>query len=137
MKRRILAASFLAAVLACAAAAESAGIAQWIGVWQGKLDGQPGATLTLAQDTGDLGGTLVLNIVEKQNGGQAYVAASEPHTLVNPRLDGNTLTFAVRRLGSSGGLMSFTVVLTPEGKARIHCTSCGNDAPVVDLERSW
>jgi hypothetical protein len=133
MRRRILVASFLAAVLACAAAAKASGNPHWIGVWQSKLDGQPGAILTLAQDTGELGGTLVLNRVERDADGQAYVAASEPHTLVNPRIAGDTLTFAVRKPLGPGGFFNFTVALTPEGTARIHCTNCGQDAPVVDL----
>jgi hypothetical protein len=136
MKCRFLAAALLFAALACAAAAESTGNAQWIGVWQGTLDGQPSVTLTLARDTGQLDGTLVLNVVKKEKGGKPYVAATEPHVLVNPRFDGGTLSFAVRKPDAAGDLLNFTVALTPEGKARIHCTNCGKDAPVVDMDRS-
>jgi hypothetical protein len=134
MNKKALLAIGAASSLAIAAAAQSKVNAQWDGVWQGQLDGQPGVTLTLAEDTGELGGTLVLNLVEKENGQAAHVAAIEPHVLVRPRLDGNLLSFAVRK--PNGDLMNFTVVLTPEGKARIHCTTCA-DAPQVDMTRDY
>jgi hypothetical protein len=132
MNKRSLIAICAASFVACAATAETPASSQWDGVWQGWLDGQPSVTLTLAEDTGELGGTLVLNLVEKQDG-QARVAAIEPHVLVRPRVDGKQLTFGVRR--PDGDLVNFTVALTPEGKARIHCTDCGADAPVVDMTR--
>jgi hypothetical protein len=84
-----------------------------------------------------LSGTLVLNIIKKEDGGQPHVAAVEPHTLVNPRVDGNTLSFSVRKLDPLTDLLNFTVVLTPERKARIHCINCGKDAPTVDMDRAW
>jgi hypothetical protein len=134
MNKKTLIAICAASFLACAAAAQSPPNTQWDGVWQGQLDGQPSVTLTLAEDTGELGGTLVLNVVEKEHGQAAHVTAIEPHVLVRPRLDGNLLNFGVRK--PNGDLINFTVVLTPEGKARIHCTDCGGDAPVVDMTRS-
>ena len=137
MKRRIFTLAFLAGALACGAGAQSAADAQWIGVWEGKLDGQPRVTLTLAKDTGELGGTLVLNMIRKDKDGQAHVAASEPHVLLYPRLNQNTLAFEVKKIDGAGEMRDFTVVLTAEGKARIHCMNCGADAPVVDIERQW
>ena len=134
MKRRILAAAFLTSALVCGLAAEPTGPAEWTGVWQGELDGQPSVTLTLANDTGQLGGTLVLNIIEREDGG-ARIRAREPHVLVHPQLDGNTLSFGVRKIDGSSDLLNFTVALTPDGKARIHCTNCGADAPTVDMSR--
>jgi hypothetical protein len=132
MNKKTLIAMGAASLLMYAAAAETPVNSKWDGVWQGRLDGQPSVTLTLAEDTGELGGTLVLNVVEKEDG-QARVAAIEPHVLVHPRLDGNLLSFTVRRL--DGDPANFTVVLTPEGNARIHCTNCGTDAPVVDMTK--
>jgi len=137
MKRRIFALACLTSALVCGARAQSAPDAQWIGVWEGKLDGQPGVTLTLANDTGELGGTLVLNLIKKEEGEQVHVAASEAHVLLRPQLNGNTLLFQVRKIDGSGDLRDFRVTLTPEGKARIHCTNCGADAPQVDMDRLW
>ena len=137
MKTRITGIVFLAGALTCSALSESATSAQWTGVWQGTLDGQPSVTLTLARDTGELSGTLVLNIIKKEDGGQPHVAAVEPHVLVNPRVEGDTLSFGVRKIDGSSDLLNFTVALTPEGKARIHCTNCGKGAPTVDMDRAW
>lgn len=135
MKNKIvIAVACVAIAAACAALAEPPDRAQWVGVWQGKLDELPSVTLTLAQDTGEMDGTLVLNIIEKQDG-QARIAAIEPHVLVHPHFDGNVLSFGVRKIDGSDDLLNFTVGLTPEGKARIHCTNCGADAPVVDMDR--
>lgn len=133
MNIRITGIVCLTGALACSALAQSATSTQWAGVWQGTLDGQPSVTLTLAQDTGQLSGTLVLNIIRKEDNGHAHVAAVEPHALVNPRVDGDTLSFDVRRI--DGGLMTFTVALTPQGTARIHCTTC-KGAPTVDMDRA-
>jgi len=137
MKRMFAGMVCLAGALGCAALAESTPGSAWVGVWESKLDGQPGATLTLAQDTGELTGTLVLNIIKKEKGGVPHIVASEPHVLVNPQLDGDRLNFSVKKIAGSSDLLNFTVALTPEGKARIHCTNCGKDAPTVDMERAW
>src|SRR5579863_3500756 len=120
-KKTLIAIGAVSLCVCAAAAAEPKVNQQWDGVWQGQLDGQPSVTLTLAEDTGELGGTLVLNRVEKEPGQPAFIAGIEPHVLVQPRLEGNLLTFGVRK--PNGDLMTFTVALTPEGKARIHCTT--------------
>ena len=44
-------------IAATALAAQSSSPSDWIGVWQGELDGQPSVTLTLAKDSGTLEGT--------------------------------------------------------------------------------
>jgi len=108
---------------------------QWTGVWQGKLDGLPSVTLTLADDTGRLDGTLVLNLIEKPHGGEAHVFAIDPHTLVNPHIANGTLEFRVVKKGNSGGLMGFTVAPLPDGNLQIHCVDCGSDAPTVEMAR--
>ena len=106
----------------------------WIGVWQGDLDGQPGVVLTLAEDNGSLDGTLVLNVVSR-DGGQPHIIAHEPHTLVQPRLDGARLSFRVKRMDGSSAPTEFTAELTSPDHARIHCLNCGDDAPTVEMTR--
>ncbi len=108
--------------------------AAWVGVWHAELDGQPGVTLTLGDDMGDLGGTVVLNMVSRE-GGQPHVLASESHVLVHPRLDGDILSFQVKRRGISGDWAKFTLSLGADGKAQLHCLTCGAGAPVVELQR--
>jgi hypothetical protein len=126
---------FLGAVIAVAsvAAAQTAQNAKWLGVWQGELDGQPSVVLTLADDTGELGGTVVLNIIQKENG-QARIVALEPHLLMSPHVQGEALAFQFRK--PDGNLLDFSVRLTAAGRAKIHCSNCGQDAPIVDLVRA-
>ena len=121
-------------IMMCCAAAQSNSGSGWVGVWQGELDGQPSVILTLAEDTGALEGTLVLNII-KREGGQAHIVAHEPHVLVHPMIDGSRLSFQLKRLNPSSPMMDFTVTLTAQRSARIHCLTCGNDAPEVEMTK--
>ena len=98
-----------------------------------RTDGQPGVLLTLADDRGELGGTVVLNMVSRE-GGQPHVIASEPHLMANPTMAGNALTFTVTRT-RDGRKQDFTMSLTEDGKAQLHCLNCGADAPVVELQK--
>ena len=132
MKRGTLLLGCLMLAASVSAVAQSAGKESWIGVWQGERDGLPSVTLTLADDNGELGGTVVLNVFGNDNG-EARVVASEPHVLVHPRLDGNTFSFQARRIDHSAELMNFAVVLGQSGKAQIHCVNCGPVAPFVEL----
>ena len=121
-------------IVLCSAAAQSDSDSGWVGVWQGELSGQPSVILTLAEDTGALEGTLVLNIISREDG-RARVVAREPHVLVRPSLDGRTLSFQLKRLDPSSPTMDFTVTLAAKGTAKIHCMNCGEDAPVVEITR--
>ena len=116
------------------AAVQSNQDAAWVGTWHAELDGQPSAVLTLAEDNGALEGTLVLNGISR-GGGQPHIAVRETHVLMHPRLDGRTLSFQVKRIKASSPLMSFTVDLTAQGSARLHCLNCGEDAPVVEMAK--
>jgi hypothetical protein len=124
-----------ASMLALSAAALSADKMSWIGVWTAELDGQPGTTLTLGDDTGELGGTLVMNMVSRE-GGQPHVIETDTHVLVAPHLDGDTLTFSVKRMHKSDQPAQFSVTLSGDGKAKVHCLTCGAGAPVVELVRT-
>jgi hypothetical protein len=120
-------------MLAAASLSQPANRTDWLGVWQGELHGEPSVVLTLADDTGQLGGTVVLNIIKNEDG-QAHIVALEPHVLVNPRVDGDVLAFQFRKL--DGGFLDFTIKRTGADKATIHCLNCGPDAPAVDLARA-
>ena len=122
----------LAATVWCAVSAQSSNFSPWVGVWQGELDGQPSVVLTLAEDTGTLEGTLVLNIINR-DGGQPHVIAHEPHVLMQLRRDGSTLSFQLKRIDGSTPPMEFTVKLAAPNSATIHCLNCGEDAPTVAI----
>lgn len=133
MKMRVCA--FLCAALMYPAASSSqpARQANWLGVWQGELDGQPSVILTLADDTGEIGGTLVLNIIKNEDE-HAHIVAAEPHVLLNTRGNADSMTFQCRKL--KGGMLDFSVKLVATGKATIHCLNCGPDAPTVEIVRA-
>ena len=116
------------------AAAQSDQDAAWAGVWQAELDGQPSAVLTLADDSGALEGTLVLNGISRE-GGQAHIAVRQTHVLMHTRLEGRTFSFQVKRRDASNPMMDFTVELTAQGKAMLHCLNCGEAAPAVEMTR--
>jgi hypothetical protein len=106
----------------------------WVGVWQSELDRQPGVTLTLAQDTGDMGGTVVLNVVSRESG-TPPVIMSEPHVLMHPHVDGNTLSFQVKRVGDAKELQ-IEVKFLDSGKAQMRCLNCGPASPTAELVRN-
>jgi hypothetical protein len=83
MKHRAFVIGCIAAMLTDAFAANPARHERWIGVWQGKLEGLPGVTLTLADDTGELGGTIVFNVVDSMH---SRVVASASQVLMHPRV---------------------------------------------------
>ncbi|MGA3101613.1 MAG: hypothetical protein ABSD61_07110 [Terracidiphilus sp.] len=126
----------LAIALCATARAQTTASEGWVGIWHANVGGQPTGTLTLATDTGELGGTIVLDMVNDRSG-TPKVIESEPHVLMNPVADSNTLTFQVKmqRPQGSSFLASFEVKRTATDKATIHCVNCGADAPVVDLVR--
>ena len=121
-------------IAATTLAVQSSTPSEWVGVWQGELDGQPSVVLTLAQDNGVLEGTLVLNIISR-DGGQPHIIAHEPHVLMQPHIDGARLTFRLKRIDNSTTPMEFNVELTSHDRAKIHCLNCGASAPVVEITK--
>jgi hypothetical protein len=113
--------------------AQSPSNADWAGIWNAHMDGLSTGTLTLATDTGELAGTVILDIISR-DGGKAHVIAEDPHVLVGPRVDNGTLSFQVKITRPDGqvALVRFQVTRTAVDKASMHCTDCG-DAPIVEL----
>jgi len=128
MKKRTLAS--LALLTALPLAAQSPKTSP-LGVWQGTLDGLPGVILTLANDSGEIGGTVVFNAL---NGDLHKILLVEPHTLLHPKLEGNTLNFQIKFAGDRTGLARVTVVFNGD-KAQLHCLDCGPDSPIAELIR--
>ena len=133
MKMRVSA--FLCAAFLFAAASQPNPQTRPTGSVSGKVNwmDNPASVLTLADDTGELGGTLVLNLIKKENG-QARIVAVEPHVLLNPRREGDRLAFQCRKL--NGGVLDFSVKFVAADKATIHCLNCGPDAPTVEMVRA-
>ena len=136
MQREIIAVALAFTSVFGLAHAQSAVNTNWTGIWHANADGLLTDTLTLAADTGQLGGTVVLDMISR-DGGQPHVIASEPHLLMTLHAEDNRLSFQVKmqRRDGSSVIASFEVTRTAPDKATIHCTSCGPDAPVVPLVR--
>jgi hypothetical protein len=133
MKRGAFVFGCMTMVAASALAAASSGNSAWIGVWNGEVEGQPSVRLTMGDDGGELGGTVVFNLIKKEDG-QARVIGSTTHLLMHPRLDGSTLSFQVVRPSDSRELQ-MTVKLESDGKAELRCLNCGMDTPLAELVR--
>ena len=123
MKHRNLVLTVGAMALACALRAQTKGYEQWVGVWEGQLDGKPGVTVTLGRDAGELQGTIVFNVVARDSG-EAHVIGHDAHALTHVNLNDGTLAFHVIRLGDAREL-HLTMKLTDDSKAVLECADCG------------
>jgi hypothetical protein len=132
MGYRVFFATPAALALAGAIGAQMRNYEQWVGVWQGELEGQPGVTVTLGRDAGDLAGTIVFNVVSRDNG-EARVIGHDAHVLTHVHLDDSMLAFHVIRLGD-GRELHLSMHLTDDGRAQLQCADCGGPSP-VDLLR--
>ena len=133
MKRGVFVSGCILLASALVSAAGLKSDAAWVGVWHSELDGQPGVLLTLVDDGGEMGGTVVMNMVSRE-GGRPHVIASEPHLLGHPSMTGNALTFQVTRT-RDGRELDLKMTLTEDGKAQLKCLNCGADAPVAELQK--
>jgi hypothetical protein len=106
----------------------------WTGVWQGNLDGVPAVILTLADDAGEANGTIVFHAIKKENG-HAFAFSTEPHTLINPQIRDNTLTFQVIRGNGSHEVLNMSAELNNNGNIAFACSNCGPGGTKADLSR--
>jgi hypothetical protein len=106
-----------------------------LGVWRGSLDGLPGVTLTLADDSGEIGGTVVFYGIKGEKGEPPRVFTISPHILLHPKLEGRTLSFQVKLGGDRTGLARVRVVFDTDTKAQIRCLDCGSDSPTAELTK--
>ena len=140
----LIAAIVTAATLAAASPANAQAAAQsidkpfihpaWTGVWQGNLDGVPAVILTLANDAGEANGTIVFHAIKKENG-HAFSFSTEPHTLIHPRIEGNTLSFQVIRGNGSAEVLNMSADLEDNGNIQFTCSNCGPEGTKAELDR--
>jgi hypothetical protein len=107
---------------------------RWSGVWQSTLDGVPSVTLTLADDAGEANGTIVFHAIGNDHG-HAYSFSTEPHTLIQPQIQGDTISFEVRRGNGSAEILEMAVELNQDGDAKFTCSNCGPQGTKADLVR--
>jgi len=68
---------------------------EFAGRWEGKLDGLPGATLTVKQDKGKFSGSIIFYLVRKDEQG-ARVDGEANCELLHVAVQGKHMTFEVR-----------------------------------------
>ncbi|HEY3628706.1 MAG TPA: hypothetical protein VGL00_20625 [Terracidiphilus sp.] len=124
MKRRMFLLVLSAMAMSSSLPAQTDGYEQWVGVWEGQLEGQPGVTVTLGRDGGDVQGTIVFNVVARGQGEQPHVIGHDAHVLTHVDLNGTTLAFHVVRLGD-GRELHLEMRLGNDGKAVLECADCG------------
>lgn len=132
MKAGLMALACALIALACVTKAATASHENWIGVWQAKVENQPGMTLTLADDAGELGGTIVFEVFNRE---ENRLVAHEPHTLMHAHFDGNVLSFQVNGCCDRSGILNMTVEQTKDGKAQFRCSNCGSET-VTELVKA-
>jgi hypothetical protein len=121
----------LFAVMGSGAAAQSATNASWVGVWKGETNGLPSLEVVLADDGGPLGGTIVLYQVRARfRGDTPQILTQQPHVMLGPQVDGNTLTFRVRTPNNWQERV-FSMILTADAKAHLQCVSCRWDIEIA------
>lgn len=69
------------------------------------------------------------------NGDSHKILFIEPHTLLHPKLEGDTLSFQIKFGGDRTGLARVTVLFSPDNKAQLRCLDCGPDSPTSELTR--
>jgi hypothetical protein len=107
---------------------------KWTGVWQANLDGVPAVTLTLANDAGEANGTIVFHAIKKENG-HAFAFSTEPHTLIRPFIQDNTLSFQVIRGNGSHEVLNMSVEFHENGNMSFTCSNCGPEGAKAELDR--
>jgi len=107
---------------------------KWSGVWQANLDGVPSVVLTLADDAGEATGTIVFHAI-KNDHGHAYSFSTEPHTLIHPRIEGNSLSFQIVRGNGSKEVLNMDVELKQDGNIHFACSNCGPEGTKAEMDR--
>jgi len=139
MKKLIFASIALLASTVVSAQPNSAS-ADWTGVWKITTPGKPGLTITLADDSGALAGTIVFEVMDRETGQHIAI---EPRTIVNPHLEGSALIFQVKHIlkphlkddttsandKPEADIADMILTPTAEGKATLTCPKCGEASP--------
>ncbi|MGB6688380.1 MAG: hypothetical protein WBE76_11110 [Terracidiphilus sp.] len=104
--------------------------ARWVGVWEGRTKDLPGLTLTLGDDSGDVAGTIVDNVMR-----DGVIVGHMAHVLLRPHVDGNTFSFQVKDDRDPAELLDISLELTGGSTALLHCPKCGATPFLMAMER--
>jgi len=103
---------------------------KWVGVWQGQLEGVPGVTLTLGNDSGTVEGTIVFTALGPGSTREhPNIVAHEVHSVSHAKAEGDTLTFQVKMPGRNSDAVEMVLSLTGEASGTLRCSKCGSAPP--------
>lgn len=114
-----------------------------VGVWRAQMNGLPAITLTLTNETGSLSGAVLFYLLRRDPGRPETATPGIPEPLLNPKFDGETLTFQVshRRAHPPGTLsdppITFRMKLTGANVAGLYNESEGGPADVNQRSSSF
>jgi hypothetical protein len=128
MKRSMIVTSaVLFMVFSGLASAQTTDPSSWVGVWSATE--APGATMTLANDTGELGGTIVFNFISGPPP-STKIGGNEVHLVTHPQLAGSTLSFQVTRT-EDGKVLRLTTRMIDSDRLEMRCLSCENSPTMM------
>ena len=97
-----------------------------VGVWQGELEGVPGVVLTLSDDVGSPGGTIVFTVLGPDSTKEhPSVAGHQVRAIMHSEVNGDTLLFQLKGIGNPNNLMEMTFTLTSASTGKLGCAKCG------------
>jgi hypothetical protein len=108
---------------------------QFTGTWEGKMNDQPAVAITLATGGGKVGGTIVFYFQRLGKDGKWHVEGdNRAQPLIDPRIDGNILSFEVlhhKQHGSAelGPNKKFRLEVTGANEARLREAGKPDDMP--------
>jgi hypothetical protein len=114
--------------------------AQLVGVWRGHFDNLPGIDMVITDEGGQLTGAILFYLHVRSDVNHPYTSTPGlPEPMLNPRIDGTTLTFDVSHRRAlpprtlSDPPMPFHLKLIGPNEAEI---SNDHEGPALQMERS-
>jgi len=130
--------SIIAILVFICATAASAAQTEMAGTWRAYMKDVPAVILHLQDDHGKLQGTVVFNIINREDPNHPSILGSQELVLLNPSLAGNVFSFQVKRQSDegaeSGEMVTCRLSLTGHDEGLFKCLN-GADSPEVKMVR--
>lgn len=125
-------------IFACAAAS-SAAQTDMAGTWRAYMKDVPAVIMHLHDNHGKLEGTVVFNIINREDPNHPSILGSQELELLNPSLAGNVFSFQVKTHSDEGAeageMVTCRLSLTGQDQGLFKCLN-GADSPEVKMVRS-
>lgn len=118
----------------------------WVGVCEVTDPGKAGGVVTLADDGGELQGTITFNVKDRETDKRIAI---EVRSLVDPHMEGDAVVFQVRQIlrphlqgetdadtAKDTELAHMRMEPAGAGKATMVCANCGNSEPIAMAKKA-